>query len=306
MITCANIYAFYTYRILLALGCSMMIKAAAPLDPGQPFRDFLSERPAVKEIVFGESLLRYRRVRAGEPAETPDGPITYAAGVQGESFYLKALSNALFGAAFMSNGVVIGQSTDRLWKLMESKTAFADPNDRARHYAMNVLYQEVDQARHTLERTLALGIEHLIPGTLKWSSESAFKAQSSSFGVLKGTVVEASGGLPSRISIVYEKLPDVVRYVSYVYEKGSFPPTQLIQTMTQKGRTTELGTNVIYSLVLGEMDPGFKGYLPTQFTGPAAKPPPRVTWSKMVLAAVLFGILVLFLLHAAKRKFVPH
>jgi hypothetical protein len=85
-------------------------------------------------------------------------------------------------------------------------------------------------------------------------------------GLIAGSILEFRGNLPARINFRYEKLPGVVRVVSYVYgTNASFPPRQIIESVINNNQEKVLGTNLIMELVLGDAGISPDGYLPAMF-----------------------------------------
>lgn len=251
---------------LCAICVLAVFRAKGEVTEGQKFRDFLSDPPPIKMIVFGVSGENYRMIKDGKDLGHPKGTVMYEAGLQGESFYLKMLTNAPFAHPGVVNGTVYGRSRDKFWKLMPNNVDiyFADTDPSANTNGPNAMLGEVQHYRDLLTRALQLGIEHLVPGTLQWLDQTVFTADSA-YGNLNGRITTEDDGLPMSIQFTYEKLPGVARQVVYRYSGAKFPPHEIVGTIVAEGKTIRLATSTIEELIVGSEAPDFRGYLPTDF-----------------------------------------
>lgn len=229
-------------------------------DAAQRFREFLSDPPWIKKLVYGElgSTHEHAETRQGKKkvVKKPDGFVLYETALQSNSFYFKYVSNSVsFNDRGIGNGYVAGRASNMFWSLTadQAKVNYslleaAEPNLPS----LNSIERVVREFEGRVKRVLSLGIIHLKFGTLQWIDRSSFTAESEwGFGKIEGRIVEYDDGRPSKLTYSIEKKPQLLCSAYYSYNNADFPPNKIVRSVSERGVERFVDTNIISELEIG-------------------------------------------------------
>ncbi len=279
------------------LACCAALGAAStnvPVGPPSPpqslaesFRQFLSHRPPIKDIVFRISNAYASpdlEVGIGPPGRTHTekfdfpGSSTYEAAVQPKGYYLKFLDNPATYFV-ITNGhyvykppkpgeeEVYGADERVVWSLGKGYDRVAGFTSRPPYPGASPKNtQPVVQGwllRDTLDRVLYLGLDHLIGSKIVWDTPLQFSASQQGQPEAFGDVVSTnSSGLPLRLEYRLRKAPSTIYVVAYSFPAKGTPylPRRITLGRRAGAKTLWRYTNFIDEIDLGLDATAAQGY----------------------------------------------
>lgn len=250
-------------RVLLTVGVSAAEDSLVSLTPEHAtFLEFLTNRPAIKEIVFELSPNRFHIIdRDGKPIPLP--PFVPARGaLQPKGFfwqYPTAQPNVMPCA--------YGESVDTYWTVGTNAVSLA-PKTGPGADPRNGGQILVEHYRTLLGSLLLLGIEDAAPDSLNWLTPVQFEAVS-----WKNPLVRLAGrlnldaeGLPAHLNYQAASGPQLECRVQYRYDRrGAVLPRTVVHTRKVKDRPPESFTNLIRRLEIGLLPEASEGFRPSLF-----------------------------------------
>lgn len=279
---------FAILLVLLFVAAPALSQGIADVENGNPgavFRRFLESPPWIKRIVYGMSGDQFIvKVGRGSKGRPHSGVAWFEAALQPSTCYLKPLSNSVFGADNLSgSGSIMGRAGDLHWALRADRAELViSRSDEDSSYFPETVERSMDDVRYILK----LGIMHLQPGTLRWTSAESFEADSAGGrGKIHGSITEKEGERPTRLEYTVERVEGYKFVVRYAYlPNRPFPPSEITLVCAAKDKETTWGTNFIAELEVGEFDASFAGFRPTYFA-------PELTNTFRTLRFISNGIL---------------
>jgi hypothetical protein len=244
-------------------------------DPAQTYRDFLSDPPWIKKIVYRQDK-NYAVVvdpKNGHSIRL-DGLASYEAAIQPNGYYRKHLQGALIydrrmpgrtNAETTIQGYVIsGASKQYYWRYFGLDDIALVPRDTEAGASTNNWLRGFFSLEHKdLEQVCKLGLDALADTTIQWADKDTFGAVSPKFGHGRGKIVSYTNGVPEAVDYTIGTFHSVVRYQ---YNIGvAFPPHKILVKDFRRDGTILLHANYIDDLIVG-IDPEAKeGYSPASF-----------------------------------------
>ncbi len=230
------------------------------------FLQFLTNRPAIKEIVFELSPNRFHIIdREGKPVPLP--PFVPARGaLQPKGFfweYPTAQPNTMPCA--------YGESVDTYWTVGTNAVSLA-PKTGPGADPRNGGQILVERYRTLLGSLLLLGIEDAAPDSLTWPTPVQFEAVSwkNPLVRLTGRLTLDAEGLPAQLDYQAASGPPLEGRVQYRYDRrGAVLPSTVVHMRKVKDRPPESFTNLIRRLETGLLPEAAEGFRPSLFVDEA-------------------------------------
>jgi len=252
---------------------AVVFTCSALADGLSQFKDFISNPPPIKKMVFAQSgnLLP---IQIGDaPSHDTPGFVLFESAMQSNSWYVEVISNAPSGNDYYltGNGFVVGKSFTNYWSVYANKTTIgsssvtADTNTPLNGFARIWLRraQEIQK----------LGLVYLepskipdIPQSIEWVGNLTFEAKTTRQGTMSGKIVDFTNGFPEKVEFVFSEIPNTTFSIVYAYEAGrAFPPHSVTAYKTAGNNTEQLWKFLISDIETGNLGSDFNGFSPNSF-----------------------------------------
>lgn len=241
--------------------------AGDPEDPAWPFRDFLEQQPDVSYIEFFEDARRW----LGLEEKERKGFFYFEGAKQGRTFYVRELGYNRTAAGHLRAADVFGRTDEGFGWSMGSNIVHLETSQRNVPPLTSGPQNASDVYEYRLQMAMALGIDHLRNGTLRWVDSSNFVAESRFGGQIAGQVMAYTNGRPRRVEYTVSNLETRRFAVEYQYEGDAVPdgiPSLWSRSVRRENSAAEwkpLFTEGITALVAGRRQLPDKGYTPAMF-----------------------------------------
>jgi hypothetical protein len=248
-------------------------------DPAQTFRDFLSNPPWIKKIVYRRDRNYVVDKTDRKHPRREQGIANYEAALQQGGYYRKHLEGDRFydplpgttnRLPVLPGKGISGASEQFFWRLWESKDSNSialvprtgQPGGSDKNWLDGFFQNEL----YELNRVRMLGFDPLADGVIKWVNNDYFIGNSSRFGRIEGRITHYTNGLPQTIQYTVNSSGTYHLTVRYRYLLGrTFPPYEVqVETVDPKGETV-VHLNYIDELEIGDDPKAKHGYFPQDF-----------------------------------------
>lgn len=239
-------------------------KTASPLAPEHvAFLEFLTNRPAIKEIVWELSANRFTRTKPdGTPDPLPVAFVPARGALQPNGFFWEYPTDQpdVMPCAY-------GESVDIYWTVDTNVVSLAPKSGPGAH-PQNGAQLLVEYYRSLLLKLLQLGIEDAAPGSLVWSSPVQFEAVAAREPQVRlvGRLSLDAEGVPVRLEYRAASGPLLECRVDYRYERrGRVLPGSVVHTRRTKEQQDVSYTNLIRRVEFGLVPEAAEGFRPSRF-----------------------------------------
>ncbi len=227
------------------------------------FLEFLTNRPAIKEIVWELSANRFTPIGAdGKPAPLPVPFVPARGALQPGGFFWEYPTNQpnVMPCAY-------GESVDTYWTVDTNVVSLAPKSGPGAH-PQNGAQFLVEYYRSLLLKLLLLGIEDAAPDSLEWLTPAQFEAVSHQNPLVRltGRLSLDAEGLPAQLEYRAAGGPLLECRVDYRYDqRGRVLPGSVVHTRRTKDRPVEFYTNLLRRVEFGLLPKAAEGFRPSFF-----------------------------------------
>ncbi len=227
------------------------------------FLEFLTNRPAIKEIVWELSANRFTRTKPdGTPDPLPVAFVPARGALQPGGFFWEYPTDQP-----LTKAAIYGESVDMYWWVSTNTVALAPRRGPGAHpqNGMQILGQNY---RALLLKLLQLGIEDAAPDSMVWPTPVQFEAMTAREPRVRlvGRLSLDTQGVPMQLEYRAASGPLLECRVDYRYERrGRVLPGSVVHTRRTKDRPVESYTNLIRRLEIGLLPEAAEGFRPSLF-----------------------------------------
>jgi hypothetical protein len=285
--------------VFVVLGLPFTCSASA--DGLSQYRDFVSNPPWIKKMVFARSGLDSTPIQNGktETSHPVPGFVLFNAAVQSNTWYLEYATNSPFGEKdpLLGNGYTVGKSFQDYWSVKADRKTFTlcsikesensppaslikvSPNPAVGGPSSIgrggpcALKGVTENSLGVIQEIQKMGLVYLEPGRIKdlpqaieWLDNTNFKAETTMHGIIKGKIAGLTNGFPAKVEFAFSQIPRTTFTVIYDYKSDRpFPPSLITAYKTKGTNTEQLWEFQIVDIETGISDTGFNGFSPENF-----------------------------------------
>lgn len=227
------------------------------------FLEFLTNRPAIKEIVWELSANRFTPIGSdGKPAPLPVPFVPARGALQPKGFFWEYPTDQPFRMP-----CAYGESVDTYWTTVPHAVSLAPKSGPGAHPRNNPQIL-VEKYRSLLLKLLLLGIEDATPDSLEWLTPVQFEAVSHQNPLVRltGRLSLDAEGVPVQLEYRAAGGPLLECRVDYRYDqRGRVLPGSVVHTRRTKDRPVESYTNLIRRVEFGLLPEAAEGFRPSLF-----------------------------------------
>ncbi len=246
-------------------GLQLQAELPSSSDACQAFKTFLESPLLVRRVRYTHDPSHYRV--NGKPIAFP---VEYEAAVQGDTFYIRRVTD-LNNPTSPPSAQVVGASRSDYWIVDGLTVVLADQEDAVSGQNVPPKVEARGNLRF-LHDVLSLGLDGLERDTLEWKENQRFLGQSRNRGYIRGELIMNDDRV-SGLIYIYDSAPGMTCRVDYAYLRDDLPywlPSRVVRTLYFNDGSSHATTNEILECVLGVEQLPVEGYTPARFVGDVA------------------------------------
>lgn len=269
----------------IILASVMSLAGSAEADGLAEYKDFVSNPPLIKKIVFGQSGNLFAEKIDDGPTKILNGFVLFEGAIQSKSWYLLSISNSPFASdKITGDRYVVGKSLADYWQVNADRKEFVVTPLAAKSSLIGAGERRLIKIRE-IQRLGLIYLEPFqspdIPASIVWPDKTNFTADTASHGVMTGQISSFTNGYPDKVDFQLSGIPNTIFTILYSYRPDrQFPPYSITAYKNANGNRLLLWTFTIDNFEPGALENELADFSPTNFMTSAELAAASITTSE--------------------------